>query len=147
MSVQPPPIYDPISKIDEQGKTDGKIGLPWILFFNQVFSGDAGTAWTPAFTSLTVTGTPTFTGTLYKISSSLIFFTAVITPATNTSSTAQTTYINNFPLTIRKDGGCLAVGNSSGGVGMAVASTKRIYTPAWTNVTTPVTISGLIEAS
>ena len=141
MSVQPPPIYQPI--VD----ANGKVTLPWILFFSQLFGGDAGTPWTPAFTGLTVSGTPTFSGTLYKISNNLIFFTAVIKPGTNTSSVAGTTYINNFPLQINKDGACEAVAANSGAVGMAVAATQRIYTPAWTTVTSPVTVTGLLEAS
>lgn len=112
-----------------------------------MFGGDTGTTWTPAFTGLTISGTPTFTGTLYRLSSTLVFFTAVITPATNTSSVAGTTYINNFPLTIRHDGGVLAAASNTAGAGMAVASNQRIYTPVWTTIATPVTISGVLEAS
>lgn len=142
MSLQPPPIYAPI--IDDQGKAT----LPWILFFNQQFTGDTGDSWTPNFANLTVTGTPTFSGTIYKVSKNLAYFTAVITPATDTTSTAGTTYIDNFPLTVNKDGSCLAVGANVGGTaGMCVASNNRIYTPAWTSISVPVTVCGLIEAS
>lgn len=142
MSVQPPPIYQAMVG------PDGKVTLPWILFFSQEFSGDSGTAWTPTFSGLTETGTPTFTGFIYKISSSLVYFRATITPATNTSSVAGTTYISNFPLTIKNDGACFAVANNTGdNAGMAASATQRIYTPVWTTVSSPVTITGILEAS
>jgi hypothetical protein len=138
---QPPPIQN--AMIDESGVAT----LPWVLFFNGVYSGDNGTDWTPAFTSLTETGTATFTGKYYKINDIVTYFTAVITPGTNTSSVAGTTYINNFPLSILSDGTCFAVaGNAAAGPGAAIRSSGRIYTPAWTSVTVPVTVSGLILA-
>lgn len=141
MTVQPPPIYEPVIG------QDGKATLPWILFFNQVFTGDAGTSWAPTFTGLTISGTPTLTGTIYRLSSRLVFFSALITPATSTTAIAGTTYIDNFPLTINKDGSVLAASANSASPGMAVAASQRIYTPAWSAFTTPVTISGLLEAS
>lgn len=101
-SVQPPPIQHPV--IDEGSLAT----LPWILFFNQVFSGDTGTDWTPSFTSLTETGTPTITGRYYKFGA-LVYFYVLVTPATDTSATAGTTYINNFPLDVTSDGACFAV--------------------------------------
>ena len=130
--------------IDNQGKPT----LPWILFFNQLFTGDTGQSWTPSFTSLTSTGTPTFAGKFYKISSELVYFTAVVTPATNTTATAGVTYINNPPVSINRDGACLAAAANLGGLsGMCVASSNRIYVPGWSAVTVPVTVSGLMEAS
>lgn len=141
MTVQPPPIYEPVIG------QDGKATLPWILFFDQVFTGDAGTSWTPSFTGLTISGTPTLTGTIYRLSSRLVFFSALITPATNTTAVAGTTYIDNFPVTINKDGAILAASANSASPGMAVAASQRIYTPAWSALTTPVTVSGLLEAS
>lgn len=99
-------------------------------------------------TGLTTVGTPSFAGAIYKISSTLVYFRAVITPATNTSSVAGTTYIDNFPLTINHDGACFAVANNTGAnAGMAAAGTGRIYTPAWTTVASPVTVTGILEAS
>ena len=87
-------------------------------------------------------------GKYFRISGKLIYFNVVITPATNTSSVAGTTYINNFPLTIAADGACHAVaGNTGSTAGMAVASTNRIYTPDWTLVTNPVTVTGFLEAA
>ena len=119
-----------------------------ILFFNSIYDGDSGTTWEPSFTGLTTTGTPTITGKYFRISGKLIYFNVVITPATNTSSVAGTTYINNFPLTIAADGACHAVaGNTGSTAGMAVASTNRIYTPDWTLVTNPVTVTGFLEAA
>lgn len=139
--VAPPPLYNPVV---DQG---GVASLPWTLFFNQLFTGDTGTEWTPTFTSLTTVGTPTITGRYYKLSQNLSYFTVRVVPETSTTATAGTTYIDNFPLDITGDGACLAVSGLVGGnAGMAEAATNRIYVPAWTAVTVPLTVVGLVEA-
>jgi hypothetical protein len=142
-SVKPPPIYQPIIT-DETGVA----ALPWVLFFNNIFTGDTGTNWTPQFTNLTVVGAaPTITGRYYKLSQALSFFRVKIVPGTNTSSTAGTTYINNFPLTMSADGVSFAVsGLLGGGTGMCDQASNLIYPPGWSAVTVPLTILGLVEA-
>ena len=140
--IQPPPIQDPV--IDE----DGYLVPSWTLFFNQVYVGDTGTTWTPTFSGLGTTGTPTITGKYYKLSQSLVYFSVRIVPGTDTTSTASTTYIDNFPLRLRQDGACAAVGGTLGvGLGIALSGSNRIYTPAWSAVTVPVTVVGLVEAT
>jgi len=142
-SVLPPPIGDNIANQTSDGL---KTTLPWILFFNQLFAGDTGTAWTPAFTSLTVVTPPTITGRYYKIGRRLCFFRITLSPPANTSSVAGTTYINNFPLTFSNDGICFAVsGNLGSQSGQVVSGLNRIYTPAWISVTVPLTILGFGE--
>ena len=122
--------------------------MPWLLYFNQLFNGDAGTSWTPTFTSLTASGTPTITGRYYRISQFLCYFNVLVTPSTNTSSTAGTTYIDNFPLDANSNGFCLTVSNNlGGGLGMVVASNNRVYVPSWTTVTTPINVIGVVEAT
>lgn len=141
MTLQAPPIYEKIAG------EDGKPPLPWILFFQQSFDGDAGVDWVPTFTSLTTVGTPTITGRYYKLSKYLTFFRVTIVPETSTTATAGTTYINNFPLTFRNDGVCWAVSGGFGAnAGHIVASTNRIYVPAWSAVTVPLSILGVGEA-
>lgn len=141
-TIKEPPIYELLAE------TDGKARLPWILFFNSLFTGDTGTAWTPTFTNLTITGTPTITGKVYKIGQSLAYFSVRIVPATNTTAVAGTTYINNFPLTLKADGACLAVSGLLGSsAGMCDSATNRIYVPVWTTVTVPLTVVGFVEAS
>jgi len=138
-----PPLYEPV--VDQ-----GRVATPaWTLFFNSIFTGDTGTEWTPTFQNLGATGTPTLTGKYYKISSNLVYFRIDITPATNTTSTAGTTYVDNFPLTMRGDGFNLSIAPTSGTggtIGANVASSNRIYTPSWTNLTIPVIILGMVEA-
>lgn len=142
MTVQPPPTKNPLT---EKG---GELTMPWLLYFNQVFNGDSGTEWTPTFTGLTVSGTPTITGRYYRISQYICYFNVLVTPATNTSAVAGTTYIDNFPLTANANGFCLTVSNNlGGGLGMVVATNNRIYVPAWTMVTTPLNVIGVVEAS
>lgn len=140
MTIQSPPIYERIAG------DDGKATLPWILFMNQIFSGDSGDAWTPTFVSLTEVGTPTIVGRYYKISQYLTAFRALVTPATSTTAVAGTTYIDNYPLSFTNDGVCFAVSGGLGSVGHIVSANNRIYVPAWSAVTVPLTIIGFGEA-
>lgn len=142
MSVTPPPIYQPVAD-----PTNGVASLPWILFFNGLFDGDLGTSWTPTFTNLTTTGAPTITGKYFKIGS-LVYFWVKIIPSTDTSSTAGTTYINNFPVVMKSDGINFAVSGLLGtNSGMCDQASNKIYVPMWTAITIPLTIIGLVEAS
>lgn len=139
--LSPPPIYDPISD------DDGKVSKSWALFFNSIYNGDQGTAWTPVATSLGTTGTPVLTGIIYQVSKKLSVFRILITPATNTTSTAGTTYFTGLPVTVLANGFCTAQSSNLGDPTGEVTTAGRIYTPAWTNITVPVTVTGLIEAS
>lgn len=138
MSIDPPPIAEVM--IEQNGLPK----IPWIVFFSNIFQGDSGTTWTPTFTSLGSTGTPTITGRYYRINQRYCLFFVTITPATDTTSTAATTYISNFPLSFSIDSVCFA-GTGSGAVqaiGGIRASDNRIYTPGWSAVTTPITVVG-----
>jgi len=139
MSVSPPPIIHPL--IEGRSET---ADLRWIEFFNEVFQGDAGTSWTPTFTSLTTVGTPTITGRYYRIGQNMCWFNIRIVPGTNTSSTAGTTVCNNLPLTFILDSVCLA-GTGSGAVqaiGGIRAADNGIFPPAWTTSTETITVVG-----
>lgn len=138
MTVSPPPISEVL--IEQNGLPK----IPWIIFFNDLFEGDAGTTWTPTFTSLGSTGTPTITGRYYRINQKYCLFFVTITPATDTTSTAATTYISNFPLSFAIDSVCFASTGSGAvqAIGGIRASDNRIYTPGWSAVTTPLTIVG-----
>lgn len=140
--LSPPPTYELL--ID---KDTGKITLPWLLFMDQVFTGDQGTPWNPTVTGLTISGTPVITGTYYQVGS-VVFFSILIVPATSTTSVSGTTYCNNFPLTISKDSSCTAVTNApSAALGMCDSTTNRIYFPSWSAITSQVTVSGWVVAS
>lgn len=144
-NVNAPPIYAPL--IEDAG---GKAALPWILFFNAIFNGDAGQVWTPNFVNLTEVGALTFKGVYYQIGQSLAYFRVDVIPASgaNSTATAGTTYIDNFPLTFAGNGANLAVSGLLGGnSGMCDQASNRIYPPAWTSVTVPLTIIGIVEAS
>lgn len=141
-SPKAPPIYDPLAE------DDGKAKLSWILFFNGLFDGDTGTTWAPTFTGLTISGTPTITGKYYRISRAIAYFRVTITPSTSTTSTAGTTYINNFPLVMKGDGICFAVSGLLGtNSGMCDRASNRVYVPSWSAVTVPLSIIGIVEAS
>lgn len=145
-NVKPPPIYEPLFEAPEQ--LDPKPSVPWILFFQQLFNGDTGTKWNPNFVNLTQVGTPTITGRVYQISKSIAYFAVKIVPGTNTSSTAGTTYIDNFPFRMRGDGVNFAVSGLLGtNAGQCEQATNRIYVPTWSAVTIPLTVVGMVEAS
>ena len=138
--VSPAPIQD---KVTDQA---GKATIAWTLFFNSLYTGDTGTDWTPTFVNLTSVGTPTITGRYFKIGQKLAYFSIVVTPATNTSSTAGTTYVSNPPFTFLGNSINFAVAGAGGTVsGINDATTNRIYVPAWSLITTPVTILGIGE--
>jgi hypothetical protein len=119
--------------------------LNWLVFFDQVAAGDAGTAWTPTFTGLTETGTATKTGTYYRVSQRLVYYRIIITPATDTSAVLGTTYCNNFPLTMLANGANITCSGFTAAVAGSTASDKRIYTASWSAITSPITIVGLLE--
>ena len=141
MAVNPAPITNPV--IDDSGLPT----LPWTLFFNQNFEGDSGTSWLPNFVGLTG-ATTSITGRFYRLSQYLVYFAINITPDGNTSATAGTTYVDNFPLDFRNDGFNTVVSGTGGGaIGMNTESNNRIYVSAWTNISVPLTVLGLVEAT
>lgn len=121
--------------------------LNWLAFFEDLAIGDTGTTWTPTFTGLTEVGTATKTGIYWRLSNRLTYFRIVITPSTNTSAVAGTTYCDNFPLNIAQAGVTFSLSDSSAAVAGVTASPKRIYTGNWTTITNPVTLVGIVEAS
>jgi hypothetical protein len=138
--IQPAPIYESVVE------KDGKAKLPWILFFNSLFKGDTGTDWSPVFTSLTISGTPTITGKHFRLGSFRYFWIRIV-PATSTTAVAGTTYAA-LPFDVISDGICFAVSGLLGSnSGMVDASTNRCYVPAWTAVTVPLTVVGFVEAN
>lgn len=144
----PPPIYQQLVTGTGQDETPWKASLPWITFFSQIYQGDTGQAWIPEFVGLTSTGTPTFSGTYYRLTQQFALYEVVITPATNTSSVAGTTYLSNFPLNIQFPWAGWAVStDGNAALGTTNASNERIYTPTWTNITTPIYLSGIVRAT
>lgn len=139
--VSPPPITDNLFETDTLKPT-----ISWTLFFNQIYSGDTGSDWTPQFVNLTTVGTPTITGRVYRIGTSLAYFSLTITPSTSTTSVAGTTYIDNLPVQPKTGGFCVAVSGGLGdGPGMIDASTNRVYVPSWSAVTIPLVVIGVCE--
>lgn len=142
-TLTPPPLFHPLTD------KDGAITMPWIIYFEGLSVGDQGTQWVPEFQNLTTVGAPTLTGVYYKIGSLLTYFTAIVAPATSTTATTGTTYIDNFPELISADGACYAVSGTTGSTeaGIAQGNSNRIYVPAWSAITVPVTICGLIQST
>lgn len=142
MTLPQPPFFEIL--IDDQQKTN----INWTVFFQNLVDGDAGDTWTPTFVSLGVSGSPTYTGRYFRLNKYLAYFIIVINPnGGNTTSTAATTYCDNFPLSLQTNGVCFA-GTGSGAVqaiGGVRSSDKRIYTPDWSAVTETLSIVGLVN--
>lgn len=138
MAVEPPPNTDVLTE------QNGLPRIPWIIFFNSLFQGDGGTQFDPSFVNLTTVGVPTVRGRYYRLNQQFCVFLITITPSTSTTSTAATTYVSNFPLTFVSDSVCFASTGSGAvqSIGGIRASDNRIYTPAWSAVTTPLTVVG-----
>lgn len=133
-----PPKTEPL--IDD----DKFATLNWTAFFEQVADGDYGTTWTPTFTGLTeVGGAATITGAYYRLSKKFCVFKIVITPVTNTSAVLGTTYCNNFPLQIVGANSATTVSGFTAAT--SGADSTGIYVATYSAITTPVTITGLLE--
>lgn len=142
--IEPPPSIHPLLE-GQPYNAD----LKWIIFFNDLYNGDIGTTWTPTFVNLSQTGTATITGRYYQVSQYLTFFNIQIVPATDTSSTAASTYCNNFPLRFSSNSICLASTGTGAvqAVGGINSSDNGIYTPTWTSLSSTINVIGFGEAS
>lgn len=142
--IKPPPTYDKII-LDTL-----KVAPSWLLFFQQLFTGDQGQAWSPTFSGLSYTGAaPTLTGNYYQLSSKICKFNIVIVPSSGNNTTmAAGGYVTNFPLTIAIDDPCFVCTNApSVASGTCDSTNNRILLPTWTAITSKITISGTVVAS
>lgn len=143
--IKPPPTYDNIISANT-----GKVTPSWLIFFDQLFSGDKGQAWTPTFSGLTYTGgAPTLSGYYYQLSSKVCKFNIVIVPSSgNSTSMAAAGYVSNFPLTFALDDPCFVCTNApSVASGVCDSTNNRILLPTWTTITSKITIIGTVIAS
>ena len=91
-------------------------------------------AWAPVPTSLTVVGTPTYTGKWTRIGRQ-VFIHLTVKSTTSTASTANTTYFSGLPYAVGLGSTMSAVNNAtvtSLGVGL-IDTSNVIYTPSWTS--------------
>lgn len=116
--------------------------LLFIEFLQNLSQGDPGNKFSPDVENLGTVGTPTITGVYYE-NNGFVDFYARITPGTNTTSTAGTTYIQ-LPFTVTSDCPCFATSGSASTVGSILAASNRAYLPGWSALTSPVTISGRV---
>ena len=101
-------------------------------------------SWAPAAASLTIVGTPTYTGKYTKIGS-LVTCTLQVVSTTSTASTAGATFFNGLPYTPSESSVCVAIkndGSASFGNGVVYAPGSAIYTPTW-----PATANVVVQFS
>lgn len=105
-------------------------------------------AWTPAFTGLTVVGSVTYAGRYIRVGN-LVYWQATITAggANTTASTATTTYINNLPFTAGQAAVLIVSTDNVGnfGTGYVGAGATNAYTPTWAASNRFIVISGVYE--
>lgn len=136
-------LLPPVS--EELVDADKKPTLLWLSFFESLSTGDFGKEWTPSFQGLTEVGAATFSGVYYQLSNRLVYFRMTITPATSTTAVLGTTYCDNFPLEIAANGACTTISSFTASVSGISASEGRIYTAAWSAITSPLTMTGIVE--
>lgn len=91
---------------------------------------DEGT-WTPVPASLTVVGTPTYTGTFTRIGRQ-VFCTMSVTSTVTTAATNPSTTFTGLPFTQSAvPSACIATNTSAANLGVGAVSANVIYPPSW----------------
>lgn len=106
-------------------------------------------SWTPTWTSITTTGSPTYVG-YFAIVGRLLSFSVQINPNGGTTAcTYGTNYINNLPFTVAGNRGSDMTFNMDSGSFMGgaqhVATTKYLYPPTWTATGSTILINGAFQ--
>jgi len=89
--------------------------------------------WTPVPTSLTVVGTPTYTGTYVKVGN-IVSIWCKLSDTTSVASTANTTYISGLPFTVGTMNSVIIATTQNVnniGTGFVVGGNTVAYTPTW----------------
>jgi len=112
-------------------------------YFDAIYSTYASGSWTPVPHSLTTTGTPTYTGWWTRIGNR-VFIELKITPGTNTTSTAGTTYFTGLPyaVSVQGNGSAIDGGINSLGVGLIYTTGSKVFTPTWAANASAIYYSG-----
>ncbi len=137
MSISQAPIADKV--LDDTGK----LRPSWVEYFSQLNRGDVGTTWNPTIVNLTSVGTPTITGVYYQ-NAGFTDFAVKIVPGTNTSSVLGSTTIA-VPFSVVADVPAHVVTGTTTAQGVVTASSKTIFLPTWTLITSPITITGRVK--
>lgn len=138
-NVTAPPLEDNI--VDQVLKANAS----YAAFFENMYLGDVGNAFTPTFVNLSVSGELTTTGRYYRLSDRWYIITATISSTDTTTATAGSTYISNFPLTLLNDGLTFAIVGTGVSASAAQAANNRLYAPGW-GASQRVTMVCLVEA-
>lgn len=108
---------------------------------------DKWIVWTPVFGSLTVVGTPTYTGR-FKVVGRQCFFQVTLVSSTSIASVAGTDYLN-LPLTAAGLTGMATMTNDTSNVAVGVChvdvATSRVYLPTQTASGNTFNIAGTFE--
>jgi hypothetical protein len=137
MTISSAPIADRL--LDDTGKCRPT----WVEFFSDLTRGDIGTTWNPTINNLTSVGTPTITGVYYQ-NQGFTDFAVKIVPGTDTSSTLGSTTIV-LPFNVVSDVPVHVVTGQTTAAGVITASSKTVFLPTWTAITSPLTITGRVK--
>ena len=115
--------------------------------YRDIIGQDRWTSWTPVFGSLTVVGTPTYTGRL-RIVGRQCFFQVTLVSTTSIASAAGTDYLT-LPMTALGLAGVATMTNGTSNVAVGVChidvATSRCYLPAQVASGNTFTLAGSFE--
>jgi hypothetical protein len=126
---------------------DGLLVNPDSFSYRDLTAQDKWTPFDPSFTSLTVVGSPTYTGR-FRIAGKWCQFQVTLVSSTSVESTAGTTYFL-LPITARGIAGLAAMSNNSTNIPVGLChintTTGRCYLPTHPASNSTFSISGSYE--
>lgn len=105
--------------------------------------------WTPAWTGLTIVGSPAYAGSYVKIGR-LVYWAVVITAggANTTASTLGPSYINNMPYNTSGYGFLNAFSVTAfGDYGRGISNNANAFTPTWAATNYDISINGVFSTA
>ena len=115
--------------------------------YRDIIGQDRWVAWAPAFGSLTVVGTPTYTGR-FRVVGRQCFFQVTLVATTSIASSAGTDYLT-LPMTALGLAGVATMTNGTSNVAVGVChidvATSRCYLPAQVASGNTFTLAGSFE--
>ena len=114
-----------------------RTGGAWEIYYQEL-------SWTPAWTGLTITGSPVYTGRATVIGRQ-VFWEARISPAGGTTASlgGTDTYINNLPVLPAGDSNHIGTQDTTGLATCLTQASGRAFVPAWSAYSGYFTFSGI----
>ena len=99
-------------------------------------------SFTPVFTNLVTTGSPTYAGKYIRMGKTIRFVVFIDDAGGTTASTAGSTYFTGLPTAVANGGNLSAVDSAIANLGNGLVATIYAYTPTWGANGNQIIISG-----